>query len=113
MDNVIYSGDVSLHPPSSKIDSRLKRMAKNSHVQAEDQACFCPSSIAELNYEKGCEVSAALHHGSYIRFGCLQFVFSILTYDNEDIIKEEDTKQNDEDETKEEMAEMDMTETDE
>ena len=115
VDNVIYSGDVSLHSPASKIDSRLKRMAKNSHVQAEDQGCFCPSSIAELNYEKGCEVSAALHHGSYIRFGCLQFVFSILTYDNEieETKKEEDTIQNNDDKTKEDnITEMEMTTTD-
>ena len=91
VDNVIYSGDVSYHPPATKIDSRLKRMARNSHQEPESH-CFCQSSIAELNYEKGCEVSAALHHGSYIRFGCLQFVFSILTYDNEPdlIIKTEE-----------------------
>ena len=47
------------------------------------------SSPAELNYERGCEVSAVLHHGSYVRFGCLQFVLSILSYENEEIKEEE------------------------
>jgi hypothetical protein len=27
---------------------------------------------------KGCEGSAILHHGSYLRFGCLQFVFTVV-----------------------------------
>ena len=35
-------------------------------------------------YQLGCEVSAVLHHGSYVRFGCLQFVFSITNYEDDD-----------------------------
>ena len=35
-------------------------------------------------FQLGCEVSAVLHHGSYIRFGCLQFVFSITNYEDDD-----------------------------
>ena len=31
----------------------------------------------------GCENSAILHHGSYIRFGCLQFAFTIVDYIND------------------------------
>ena len=55
------------------------------------------SSPAELNYERGCEVSAVLHHGSYVRFGCLQFVLSILSYENEEI-KEEQQEEKEENE---------------
>ena len=57
------------------------------------------SSPAELNYERGCEVSAVLHHGSYVRFGCLQFVLSILSYKNEEI-KEEKQEEKEENEKK-------------
>ena len=61
---------------------KFKKMAKNAR-KIEEFSCFCTSTPAELNFEKGCEVSAVLHHGSYIRFGCLQFVFSITNYEND------------------------------
>ena len=47
-------------------DIKLKKMAKNSKIQ-EEFSCFCSKSPAEFNLAKGCEVSAVLHHGSYIR----------------------------------------------
>lgn len=31
----------------------------------------------DLLGEEGCEGSALLHHGSIIKFGCLEFVFSV------------------------------------
>ena len=36
--------------------------------------------IATFQLNHGCETSAVLHHGSFIRFGCLQFAFSIIDY---------------------------------
>ena len=87
VDNVIYSGDVSLHTmmASNGSDSKLKSMSKDAMKRGDhDFACFCSTSPSELNFDKGCEVSAALHHGSYVRFGCMQFIFSIMTYANED-----------------------------
>lgn len=89
VDNLIYSGDVSIHPSAPKMDPRMKRMSSNAYKENEEKPCFCNSSPAELNFEKGCEVSAVLHHGSYIRFGCLQFVFSVLTYEREEDLKPE------------------------
>jgi len=82
VDNLIYSGDVTIHPFPNKGDIKLKKMAKNSKNQ-EEFSCFCSKSPAEFNLAKGCEVSAVLHHGSYIRFGCLQFVFSITNYEDD------------------------------
>ena len=58
----------------------------------EKKACNCSESIQEamngMNNEAtldgGCENSAILHHGSYIRIGCLQFAFTIVDFmDNE------------------------------
>merc|ERR1719273_341694 len=94
VDNNIYCGDMSIssiQTSEQKSLQNLKRMSCNAFKTNQDLTCFCSSSPAELNYERGLEVSAVLHHGSYIRFGCLQFVFSILTYENEEL-KEEKTK---------------------
>ena len=87
VDNVIYSGDLSLHPTSKKFitttSKNMKKMAAN--VEA-DFACHCQNSPAELNTMKGCEVSAVLNHGSYIRIGCFQFVFTIANYGEDDLL---------------------------
>lgn len=91
VDNLIYSGDVSIHPPASKTDEKLKRMANNSYVK-DAEHCFCAKSPAENNLEKGCEVAAVLHHGSYIRFGCMQFVFTVLNYGNQEDSSVTETK---------------------
>jgi hypothetical protein len=40
-------------------------------------ACYCPQQEREEAGQAGCENSALLHHGSRIRFGCLEFVFAI------------------------------------
>ena len=112
VDNVIFSGDTSLHPMTSKMDQKLRKMARNAFKEEEEsQTCFCSKSPANLNYERGCEVSAVLHHGSYVRFGCLQFVFSILTYGNEDELSTEvsfDTKAVKKESKNEENGDVDM-----
>ena len=45
-------------------------------------ACYCsPPHQEEGEGEEGvegCENSALLHHGTRIRFGCLEFVFAVL-----------------------------------
>jgi len=92
VDNNIYCGDMSIttvQKGEQKNLSNLKRMSRDAFKTNKDLTCFCTSSPAELNYERGCEVSAVLHHGSYVRFGCLQFVLSILSYENEEIKEEE------------------------
>lgn len=33
-----------------------------------------------IGYDSSWERAAQLHHGSYIRFGCVEFVFSIVNY---------------------------------
>jgi len=78
VDNNIYCGDMSIssiQATEQKNLPNLKRMSRDAFKTNQDSTCFCSSSPAELNYERGLEVSAVLHHGSYIRFGCLQFVF--------------------------------------
>jgi len=87
VDNNIYCGDVSIttsiqNELKNSNFANLKTMSCDPFKTNQDLTCFCESSPAQFNFEKGCEVSAVLHHGSYIRFGCLQFVFSILTYEN-------------------------------
>ena len=71
------------------------------------------SSPAELNYERGCEVSAVLHHGSYVRFGCLQFVLSILSYENEEIKEEQQEEKEENEKTTELETEMIKKESEE
>ncbi len=46
-----------------------------------------------LSEGSGCENSSVLHHGSLIRIGCLQFVFSVVVEDEGRIerVKEEAT----------------------
>ena len=67
--------------------------------------CNCSDSIQKtmnkLNDEMrgGCENSAVLHHGSYIRFGCLQFVFTVVDYTNNDFPKFNDNEKSEESET--------------
>ena len=54
----------------------------------EKKACNCSESIQETmngmsneaTLDGGCENSAILHHGSYIRIGCLQFAFTIVDF---------------------------------
>ena len=108
----------SIQATEQKNLPNLKRMSRDAFKTNQDSTCFCSSSPAELNYERGLEVSAVLHHGSYIRFGCLQFVFSILTYENEDLkeeLKEQKstTENNENNEIKEEEKDIVKTESEE
>ena len=104
MDNVLYSCDfsdkINRHVVSSKdLDpskvSRNKLLAaaqvrQNSKpkgsrrtvglgVQKIVKACNCTTSSSNLigGSGAGWEGTALLHHGSYIKLGCAQFVFSI------------------------------------
>ncbi|XP_053130627.1 PHD finger protein 12 isoform X2 [Hemicordylus capensis] len=109
VDNVLYSCDFSektaLIPPSSlvaKVQSVIKR--HKSRQQEEEQPppppgeeaavmrsqaqgpaqkpCSCKASSSSLigGSGAGWEGTALLHHGSYIKLGCLQFVFSITEF---------------------------------
>ena len=44
--------------------------------------CYCPplNQDIEDGGGSGCEGSALLHHGSLIKFGCLEFVFSVAAF---------------------------------
>ena len=54
VDNLIYSSDLTLHPlpAKSSFDEKCRKMAPNSK-KCEEFSCFCNSSPAELNMEKG------------------------------------------------------------
>ncbi|KAB1265032.1 PHD finger protein 12 [Camelus dromedarius] len=104
VDNVLYSCDFSEKtpptPPSSivaKVQSviRRRRHQKQDEEPSEEAAmmssqaqgpqrrpCNCKASSSSLigGSGAGWEGTALLHHGSYIKLGCLQFVFSITEF---------------------------------
>lgn len=102
VDNVLYSCDFSEKttptPPSSivaKVQSVIKycksrkeeeeqeEMVMSSQAQGpQGKACSCKASSSSLigGSGAGWEGTALLHHGSYIKLGCLQFVFSITEF---------------------------------
>ncbi|XP_032071721.1 PHD finger protein 12 isoform X2 [Thamnophis elegans] len=109
VDNVLYSCDFSekaaFIPPSSmvaKVQSVIKRhknrkppeeepsappgeetSAMRAQAQGQPQPpCSCRASSSSLigGSGAGWEGTALLHHGSYIKLGCLQFVFSITEF---------------------------------
>uniref|UniRef100_A0A8D2Q7N6 PHD finger protein 12 n=1 Tax=Varanus komodoensis TaxID=61221 RepID=A0A8D2Q7N6_VARKO len=106
VDNVLYSCDFSekaaLAPPSSlvaKVQSVIKRHKSRKQPEEEQpgaeaavmraqaqgpppRPCGCKASSSSLigGSGAGWEGTALLHHGSYIKLGCLQFVFSITEF---------------------------------
>lgn len=54
----------------------------NSKSNQLQKTCACKSSCSTLigGNGAGWEGTALLHHGSYIKIGCIQFVFSITNY---------------------------------
>ncbi|XP_036196660.1 PHD finger protein 12 isoform X6 [Myotis myotis] len=104
VDNVLYSCDFSEKtpptPPSSivaKVQSviRRRRHQKQDEEPSEEapmmssqaqgpqrRPCNCKASSSSLigGSGAGWEGTALLHHGSYIKLGCLQFVFSITEF---------------------------------
>ncbi|XP_077421843.1 PHD finger protein 12 isoform X2 [Vanacampus margaritifer] len=120
VDNVLYSCDfsekASPSPPSglvSKVQGIIRRSKKwsdeegptsvvgllpaggvmSSHPQGGlEQLCSCKASSSSLigGSGAGWEGTAMLHHGSYIKLGCLQFVFSITEFASKQP-KEEDS----------------------
>jgi len=96
VDNIVYALDIST-PAQRKIDAmskakktkfdQLKKMSANvAGVDRGGGLCHCDGgSVAEAAFkaDHGCETSAVLHHGSFLRFGCLQFAFSIVDYQDE------------------------------
>ncbi|KAM9812019.1 PHD finger protein 12 isoform X3 [Syngnathus typhle] len=120
VDNVLYSCDfsekTSASPPSglvAKVQGIIRRSKKwadeedptsvvgllpvggvmSSHPQSGlEQLCSCKASSSSLigGSGAGWEGTAMLHHGSYIKLGCLQFVFSITEFSSKQP-KEEDS----------------------
>ncbi|XP_024121100.1 PHD finger protein 12 [Oryzias melastigma] len=108
VDNVLYSCDfsekASPSPPSglvSKVQSIIRHHRKQENERegsgcvlpaggvmsseprcAVGSLCGCKSSSSSLIGSSGAgwEGTALLHHGSYIKLGCLQFVFSIAEF---------------------------------
>ncbi|KAM5179515.1 PHD finger protein 12 isoform 2-T2 [Mantella aurantiaca] len=104
VDNVLYSCDFSEKiiptPPSSivaKVQNVIKRR-KSQNPEPEPvkeevvmssqgqgphaQPCNCKASSSSLigGSGAGWEGTALLHHGSYIKLGCIQFLFSITEF---------------------------------
>lgn len=124
VDNIVYTLDSSSHKADLSKAKRakfaqLKTMSASlTPAGAEGDvrgACHCVSgSVAEAAYrvDHGCENSAVLHHGSFLRFGCLQFAFSVVDYQDEGQGNDPDEAIKDEDTTKKEEEVNDDTTTD-
>ena len=109
VDNVLYSCDFSDKPattpqPTKVVAAVRKIIGKNKQKVKEEQKeekkdekdritmsqrandikkpCNCKGSSSSLigGSGAGWEGTALLHHGSYIKVGCLQFVFSIVDH---------------------------------
>ncbi|XP_056139226.1 PHD finger protein 12 [Lampris incognitus] len=110
VDNVLYSCDfsekASLSPPSGLV-SKVQSITNHSKKREPEEqpgsmvglmpaggvmscqlqggpglSCSCKASSSSLigGSGAGWEGTALLHHGSYIKLGCLQFVFSITEF---------------------------------
>ncbi|XP_033123294.1 PHD finger protein 12-like isoform X2 [Anneissia japonica] len=100
VDNVLYSCDFSEKLTSAQTASEvyspvqdiIKKMKKEQNMEEEkktrmcslnashfDKACNCKTSSSTFigGSGAGWEGTAVLHHGSLIRIGCLQFIFSV------------------------------------
>lgn len=89
-DNSIYALDLGGYGGGS-VKAKSANQNENEYTMSakieEEPGCFCDTSIASMLPDQGGnENSAILHHGSYLRFGCLEFVFSIM---NQQAIKKE------------------------
>ncbi len=95
VDNTVYAlncdagaADAAEGPAKSKRSAKQSAPAASkdwlrmSTCAESGGACHCGETSAAmmLRGRSGCENSAVLHHGSYIRMGCFQFVFSIMDY---------------------------------
>ncbi|XP_058268428.1 PHD finger protein 12 [Hemibagrus wyckioides] len=117
VDNVLYSCDFSEKTgpsPSSglvsKVQSIIRRCKKRKQKEEKDEArgdvsgvmssqaedshlrpCSCKASGSSLigGSGAGWEGTALLHHGSHVKLGCLQFVFSITEFANKQPKEEE------------------------
>ncbi|KAL5016551.1 hypothetical protein ScPMuIL_006140 [Solemya velum] len=67
---------------------RLTMSSKAHGIQLK--ACNCKGSSSSLigGSGAGWEGTALLHHGSYIKVGCLQFVFSIVDHATQILMKD-------------------------
>ena len=79
VDNQVYT--LNCRSPMKGLAKSNKAGLAQMSAKSERQGCHCETSAARMIAQnQGCENSAVLRHGSYIRMGCLQFVFSILDY---------------------------------
>lgn len=68
-----------------------------SDVPTDYKPCHCSTSMAKvLTKREGTETSAIVQHGSYIRIGCLQFVFSVMEYHGGISLEEKKEKEKEE-----------------
>ncbi|XP_053372369.1 PHD finger protein 12 [Clarias gariepinus] len=120
VDNVLYSCDFSEKTgpsPSSglvsKVQSIIRRCKKRKQEEEKDEArgdvsgvmssqaedshlrqCGCKASGSSLigGSGAGWEGTALLHHGSHVKLGCLQFVFSITEFASKQPKEEEEVE---------------------
>uniref|UniRef100_A0A671LK07 PHD finger protein 12 n=1 Tax=Sinocyclocheilus anshuiensis TaxID=1608454 RepID=A0A671LK07_9TELE len=104
VDNVLYSCDFSEkmnQSPSSNLLAKVQNIIRESEkknggvmsCQSHDSPitpCNCKNSGSSLigGSGAGWEGTALLHHGSHIKLGCLQFIFSITEFANKPLKEE-------------------------
>uniref|UniRef100_A0A023GGR2 Putative phd finger protein 12 n=1 Tax=Amblyomma triste TaxID=251400 RepID=A0A023GGR2_AMBTT len=74
VDNVLYSCDFSEKRPSAAGSISSSPAAVRSPRPVTRRTCSCRANLIGA---AGWEGTALLHHGSHIKLGCLQFVFSV------------------------------------
>lgn len=91
VDNIVYALDSAAHKTDLSKSKAAKfanctKMSADQEKAAAAGGCYCNTSVGEIAHQvdHGCETSAVLHHGSFIRFGCLQFAFSVIDYQEND-----------------------------
>uniref|UniRef100_A0A672MWM4 PHD finger protein 12 n=1 Tax=Sinocyclocheilus grahami TaxID=75366 RepID=A0A672MWM4_SINGR len=96
VDNVLYSCDFSEKMNQSPSSNLLSKKIDTDGVmscQSHDSPitpCNCKNSGSSLigGSGAGWEGTALLHHGSHVKLGCLQFIFSITEFANKPLKEE-------------------------
>jgi hypothetical protein len=99
VDNILFSNDTSIKVDDEKDDDESSNSSNsfggsscdsiiNSKMSSKKGknywSCKCKSSLTDLFNGKCWEGSAILNHGSHIKFGCLEFIFCVINYDQDD-----------------------------
>lgn len=81
VDNVLYANDVSAMSGGDESDFGTAKMMSSRNYDTFS-ACKCRCSYTDLFKGQCWEGAAILNHGSHLKFGCFEFIFSIVDYNS-------------------------------